>query len=134
MSALHPELAMPIPPNSLARAALLVPLAAAGACGGGGSSGALLLAPKVTLALEGPSLTDASVLSISGSVEGSSPILSVTAGSAFGASVDGFATFNLAVALGSGDNVLQVSALDFRGRTTVVTSPKIRRETPFLHE
>jgi len=124
---------MPIPPKLLARAALVLPFAAAvGACGGGGSSGALRLAPKVTLALEGPSMTDAATLSITGSIESSAPIVSVSSGANFGSSTDGFATFNLAVPLAPGNNALQVSALDLRGRTAAVTSPKIRRETPFL--
>jgi len=123
---------MPIPPSTLVRAAFLLPLGVASACGGGGSS-ALRLAPRITLALVGPSLTDAATLTISGSIESSAPILSVTSGSSFGSSVDGFATFGLAVPLAIGDNALQVSALDLRGRTAAVTSPKIRRETPLLH-
>lgn len=107
------------------------------ACGGGGgSAGALLAKPQVTLALEGPAITDSGFTTLHGSAISSRGIASVEAETPFGpiaaASADGFATFGVRVPVLRGEHAVTLIARDPFGRATTVESPPLRFETPML--
>ena len=112
---------------------LLSPIALA-ACGGGGggSQGVRNVAPSVTLALQGPSMTDAEKTTVHGVTSSATGIAEVSASGVLAATSDGFATFGLQLPLASGDNAFDVVARDRSGRTKTVAVPSIRRETPLL--
>lgn len=113
---------------------LSLPLLACAACGGGGGGSQRTVAagPTVTLALDGPGVTDGDATTLSGTTSSTAGVVLVTGGGVQAASNDGFATFTLALPLQLGDNAFDVVARDGRGRTQTATTPTLRRETALL--
>ncbi|MBL8843275.1 MAG: hypothetical protein JNL90_17270 [Planctomycetes bacterium] len=112
---------------------LALPLLASAACGGGGGSQRTVAAgPTVTLALDGPAVTDADATTLAGTTSSAAGVVEVTGGGVQAASNDGFATFTLALPLQLGDNAFAVVARDGRGRSRSATTPTLRRETELL--
>ncbi len=121
------------PPRFIRALSLLAPFAFAACGGGGGGSQAVRnVAPTVTLALQGPSMTDAATTTVHGLASSAAGIAEVSAGGVLAATSDGFATFGVQLPLVLGDNAFNVVARDRSGRTKTVAVPPIRRETPLL--
>ncbi len=121
------------PPRFIRALSLLAPFALAACGGGGGGSQAVRnVAPTVTLALQGPSMTDAATTTVHGLASSAAGIAEVSAGGVLAATSDGFATFGVQLPLVLGDNAFNVVARDRSGRTKTVAVPPIRRETPLL--
>ena len=112
---------------------LALPLLACTACGGGGGSQRTVAAgPTMTLALDGPAVTDGDGTTFAGTSSSPAGVLTVASGATQAATNDGFATFTLALPLQLGDNRFEVVARDGNGRSRTVTTPPIRRETELL--
>lgn len=106
-------------------------LVLAAGCGGGGSS-SRAIQRAVTLALEGPALTDSKRTTLNGTTDPRAAIVELSADGTLASSVDGFATFGIEVVLDAGDNAFTIEALDERGRRRLFPAPPIRLESPLL--
>jgi len=106
-------------------------LALAAGCGGGGSA-ARVVQQAVTLALEGPALTDADATTLHGATDPRAGVVALAAGGIAASSADGFATFAIDVPLQPGENALEIESVDDRGRSRRHAVPPLRRETPLL--